>query len=235
MESVALPITVIIADDHEVTRLGLRSLLQAAADIELVGEAANGDEAQQLISQLKPHVAILDLVMPGASPADIALWAAQNQAETAVLVLTAHDRDYYLSQMLDAGAAGYLDKNERGEALLEAIRRAACGQILFTQEQRRRAQNWRATVQTMWDTLTVRERDVLRLLATGLSNRDIGERLGIAEKTVGKHVSAVLDKLGLNSRTEAALWQRNAGLDGDSTKGGKLPIRKGRNSPYKDG
>jgi len=127
------PITVIIADDHEVTRLGLRTLLQAAPDIELVGEAADGDEAQQLSAQLQPHVAVLDLVMPGVSPADITLWAAQTHPETAVLVLTAHDRDDYLSQMLEVGAVGYLDKNERGEALLDAIRRAACGQILSRQ------------------------------------------------------------------------------------------------------
>ncbi len=235
MESVALPITVVIADDHEVMRMGLRTLLQAAPDIELVGEAADGDAAQRLIAQLRPRVAVLDLVMPGASPADITLWAAQSHPETAVLVLTAHDRDYYLSQMLDAGAAGYLDKNERGEALLDAIRRAACGQVLYTPEQRQRARDWRENVQTVWESLTMREREVLRLMGEGLSNRDIGERLGIAEKTVGKHVSAVLDKLGLNSRTEAALWQRDAGLDGDNTQGGKLPIRKGGNSPYKDG
>lgn len=213
MESVILPITVIIADDHEVTRMGLRRLLQAAPDLELMGEAADGDAAQRLIAQLKPRVAVLDLVMPGTSPADIALWAAQYHAKTAVLVLTAHDRDYYLSQMLDAGAVGYLDKNERGEALLAAIRKAACGQILFTQEQRRRAKDWRENVQVVWETLTLREQDVLRLLGEGLNNRDIGKRLCIAEKTVGKHVSAVLDKLGLNSRTEAALWQRDAGLD----------------------
>jgi len=235
MESIAAPITVVVADDHEVTRLGLRSLLQAAPDIELVGVAADGDEAQQLISQLKPHVAVLDLVMPGALPVDITLWAAQNHPETAVLVLTAHDRDYYLSQMLDAGAAGYLDKNTRGEALLDAIRQAAYGQILFTQEQRRRALNWRENVQTVWESLTTREHEVLRLMGEGLSNRDIGERLGIAEKTVGKHVSAVLDKLGLSSRTEAALWWRDAGLGAGQHAGGKLPIRKGRNSPHKDG
>jgi DNA-binding NarL/FixJ family response regulator len=213
MESVAVPITVIIADDHDVTRIGLRTLLQAAPDIELVGEAADGDEAQRLIAQLRPRVAVLDLVMPGASPAAIVLWANQFHPETAVLILTAHDRDYYLAQMLDAGAAGYLDKNTRGEALLDAIRRAACGQTLFTQEQRRRAQVWRESVHILWEAMTLRERDVLRLLAAGLSNREIGKRLCIAEKTVSKHVSAVLDALGVSSRTEAALWWRDSGLD----------------------
>ncbi len=226
MESATLPITVIIADDHEVTRLGLRGLLQAAPDIELVGEAADGDEAQQLIFQLKPRVAVLDLVMPGTSPVDIALWAAQYHSETAVLVLTAHDRDYYLSQMLDAGAAGYLDKNERGEALLEAIRRAACGQILFTQEQRRRAKDWCENVRVVWETLTPREREVLRLLKEGLSNREIAEHLHIVEKTVEKHVGEILDKLGVASRTEAVLWVLNAGLDKACDMVGKTPDKE---------
>jgi len=226
MESVASPITVVIADDHEVTRLGLRGLLQAAPGLELVGEAADGDAAQQLIAQLQPRVAVLDLVMPGASPAAIALWAARYHSETAVLVLTAHDRDYYLSRMLDAGAVGYLDKNARGEALLDAIRRAACGQILFTQEQRRRAKDWRENVQAVWEGLTPRKREVLRLLTEGLSNREIAEHLHIVEKTVEKHIDEILHKLGVVSRTEAVLWALNAGLDKACGMVGKPPDKE---------
>ncbi|HQH39082.1 MAG TPA: response regulator transcription factor [Anaerolineae bacterium] len=213
MGSTVAPITVIIADDHEVTRLGLRTLLQAAPDIELVGEATDGNEAQQLISQLQPHVAVLDLVMPGTSPAEIVLWAYDHYPETAVLILTAHDRDYCLAQMLEVGAVGYLDKNERGEALLDAIRRAACGQVLFTQEQCRRARDWRENVQAVWEALTAREREVLELLCRGHSNQEIAEHLHIVEKTVEKHVGAILDQLGVASRTEAILWVLNAGLD----------------------
>jgi len=213
IESVTAPITVIIADDHEVTRMGLRDLFRAAPDIELVGEATDGDAARQMIAQVQPHVAVLDLVMPGASPVDITLWAAQYHPETAVLVLTAHDRDYYLVQMLDAGAVGYLDKNARGAALLDAIRRAASGEILFTQEQRRRAQDWREGVQAVWESMTPREREVLMLLRRGLNNRKIAEQLQIVEKAVEKHVSEILDKLGIASRTEAVLWMLNSGLD----------------------
>jgi len=213
MGSTVAPITVIIADDHEVTRLGLRTLLQAAPDIELVGEATDGNEAQQLISQLQPHVAVLDLVMPGTSPAEIVLWAYDHYPETAVLILTAHDRDYCLAQMLEVGAVGYLDKNERGEALLDAIRRAACGQVLFTQEQCRRARDWRENVQAVWEALTAREREVLMRLCQGESNWEIAEHLHIVEKTVEKHVGAILDQLGVASRTEAILWVLNAGLD----------------------
>ena len=171
IESVTTPIAVVIADDHEVMRMGLRNLLQAAPDIEVVGEATDGDAARQLIAQLRPHVAVLDLVMPGVAPAEITLWAAQSHPKTAVLALTAHDHDYNLSQMLDAGAVGYLDKNTRGAALLDAIRRAASGESLFTQAQRRRAQHWRENVQTVWETLTPREREVLCLLAEGTAIR----------------------------------------------------------------
>lgn len=213
MESVTSPITVIIADDHDVTRVGLRTLLQAAPDIDLVGEATDGCEARRLIAQLQPHVAVLDLIMPGVLPADITLWAYRHHPETAVLILTAHDRDYYLARLLDAGAAGYIDKNERSQALVTAIRRAARGETLFTQTQYRRARNWRENVQTVWETLTPREQEVLRLLPLGLSNREIGERLDIAEKTVSKYVSGILTTLGATSRTEAALWWRNSGLD----------------------
>jgi two-component system, NarL family, response regulator LiaR len=208
-----LPITVILADDHEVTRMGLRDLLQAAPDIELVGEAADGDAARQLIAQVQPHVALLDLVMPGAAPADITLWAAQTHPETAVLALTGHDRDYYLVHMLDAGAVGYLDKNVRGAALLDAIRQAAEGQRLYTSEQRRRVQDWRENVQTVWETLTPREREVLTLLCRGFNNQKIAAHLQVVDKTVEKHVGAILDKLGVASRTEAVLWLLNAGLD----------------------
>jgi two-component system, NarL family, response regulator LiaR len=208
-----LPITVILADDHEVTRMGLRDLLQATPDIELVGEAADGDAARQLIAELQPHVALLDLVMPGAAPADITLWAAQTHPQTAVLALTGHDRDYVLVHMLDAGAVGYLDKNVRGEALLDAIRRAASGEILFTQEQHRRKQDWCENVQVVWEKLTPRERAVLELLPQGWSNRQMAAHLQVVEKTVEKHVGAILDKLGVASRTEAVLWLLRSGLD----------------------
>ena len=228
MESVASPITVVIADDHEVTRLGLRGLLQAAPGLELVGEAADGDAAQQLIAQLQPRVAVLDLVMPGASPAAIALWAARYHSETAVLVLTAHDRDYYLSQMLEAGVAGYLDKNARGEALLDAIRRAACGQILFTQEQRRRAKDWRKNVQAVWEGLTEREREVLRLICQGESNQQIAQTLSISTHTVETHVGNLLRKLAVASRVEVVVWATQGGiLEACGDSGGNLPDKNG--------
>lgn len=213
MEKCILPITVVIADDHEVTRAGIRAMLQTAPDIVLVGEVDNGAEAQVLVARLQPHVLVLDLIMPGPSPAETVLWAARHHPETAVLILTAHEREHYLAQMWQAGAVGFLDKNERAAALITAIRNAAQGQMVYTQEQQRRAQQWRAEVQTLWDNLTAREQEVLRFFGQGLSNREIGARLGIAEKTVSKHVSGILNALGVTSRTEAALWWRDSGLE----------------------
>jgi len=231
IESATTPITVVIADDHEVTRMGLRDLLRAAPDLELVGEAADGDAAQRLIAQLQPRVAVLDLVMPGASPAAIMLWAAQYHPETAVLVLTAHDRDYYLSRMLNAGAVGYLDKNARGEALLDAIRRAAGGQILFTQEQRRRVQDWRENVQAVWEGLTPREREVLTWLCRGQSNAQIALTLNISAHTVETHMGNLLRKLGVESRSAAILWVMQNGTMEDSSISGGNPPEKNSGFP----
>lgn len=213
MDSEATCITVVIADDHEVAREGVRKMLVTAPDIEIIGVAEDGVAAQQLVAQLHPRVLILDLVMPGPSPAETALWVQTHHPETAVLVLTAHDRDYYLAQMLDAGAVGFLDKGARAQQLIDAIRAAAAGQKLFTQEQQRRARAWRTEVQALWESLTPREREVLGLICQGQSNRKIAAQLQIVEKTVEKHVSEVLGKLGAASRAEAALWMVNSGLE----------------------
>lgn len=213
MERNARLITVIVADDHEVVREGVQQMLASAHDIMVVGVAEDGVIAQKMVSALHPHVLILDLVMPGPSAAEIALWVQRYHPETAVLVLTAHDRDYYLAQMLDAGAAGYLDKGARAQQLIRAIRAAAAGQMLFTLDQQRRARAWQVDVQALWVSLTPREQEVLRLLAKGLGNRDIAMQLKIAEKTVEKHTSEVLGKLRVASRTEAALWMANSGLE----------------------
>lgn len=185
--------------------------MQTAPDIALVGEAADGFEAKRLIERLKPNVAVLDLIMPDTSPSDITMWAYKHHPETAVLILTGHSRDYYLAQILQAGAAGYLSKNEQG--LIHAIRRAAEGQTVFTQEQRRRAQEWQANVQTPWERLTPRKQDVLSLIANGMNNREIAERLQISRKTVEKHICRVFATIGVKSRTEATLWLRESGLE----------------------
>ena len=221
-------ITIVIADDHELAREGVRKLLATAPDIQIVGMAADGTTAQQLVQQLRPQVLLLDLVMPGPSPAEIALWANTHYPETAVLVLTAHDRDYYLAQMLEAGVAGYLDKEVRGQQLIAAIRAAAEGQRVFTREQRQRAQTWRESVQARWASLTEREREVLRLICQGQSNQQMAQTLSISAHTVETHVGNLLSKLKVASRVEAVVWAVQSGIletCGDS--GGNPPDKNG--------
>src|SRR5215211_5398811 len=121
MESEPATITVLLADDHPVAREGVRRILANAADISIVGEAQNGKEVKELVAKLHPTILLLDLIMPETSPFEIEKWVRENYPETGTLVLTAHDRDYYLAGMINAGVAGYLDKSERAENLIAAI------------------------------------------------------------------------------------------------------------------
>src|SRR5512147_817931 len=126
------PITILIADDHPIARTGIRTILEKTRDLRVIGEAEDGDTAQKLVAELQPRVLILDLKMPGLSSATLEKWVRSNFPNTITLVLTAHDRDVYLSQMLDAGVSGYMDKQTRGEQLIAAVRRAVNGEILFS-------------------------------------------------------------------------------------------------------
>jgi DNA-binding NarL/FixJ family response regulator len=165
---------------------------------------------------------MLNLVMPGPKPVDIERWVPHNCPETTTLILTAHDRDAFLAEMEEAGAAGFLTKDEDAPALVEALRRAAQGEALYTEEQLERARRRREDVGRRWDSLTERERGVLRLLTEGLSNAAIAEALCIAEKTVEYHVTNILGKLGVASRLEAAAWvhdQIPGDLWGDHSEG----------------
>ncbi|HET92140.1 MAG TPA: response regulator transcription factor [Chloroflexi bacterium] len=207
-----MTIRVVLADDHPVTRAGIRAILEKASDIQVVGEAKDGVGAQQLAAELRPDVLLLDLVMPGPRPAEIARWVRAHCPETETLILTAHDRDVYLADVVEAGTAGFLTKEEAGEALVEAIRRAARGEVLFTREQLARARQWREEVGQRWGSLTAREREVLALVTDGKSNREIAETLVIGEHTVETHVGNLLGKLGVASRAEAVAWVWRHGL-----------------------
>ncbi len=199
-------VRVLIADDHPAMREGLCALLEGAPDIEIVGEARDGVETQRMVAALRPDVLLLDLVMPGLRPCQVEKWVRVNCPDTVTLVLTAHDRDLYLADMVEAGAAGFMSKNQSPERLLQAIRRVGQGEILFSQEQLARAQRWRETVGRRWESLTERERQVLHELADGLDNAAIAEALGVTPKTVAYHVTNLLRKLEVASRLEAAVW-----------------------------
>ena len=199
-------VTVLLVDDHPVTREGLRRILEQAPDIEIIGEAENGDEAMQLIATLQPQVLLLDLMMPGTPAREVEKWVRENHPTVVTLVLTAHDRDHYLAAMVEAGVAGYLSKTERAENLVAAIRRSANGEYLITNEQMIRARQWQQEAGEKWAALTEREREVLLLMEQGLSNKAIAKQLNVTPKTVAYHVSAIFDRLDVESRYEAVAW-----------------------------
>ena len=199
-------ITVIIAEDHEMTRKGIHAFLDQAPDIHVIGEAEDGDQVKELVASLRPRILLLDLIMPKLSPAELEKWVRTNYPETVTLVLTAHDRDAYLSNMLEAGVSGYLDKKLRAGQLISAIRRAACGEFIFDKEQLTRARRWREDISRKWESLTERERRVLQMLTEGAKNKAISEVLGITVNTVEKHLENIYRKLGVKSRSEAIHW-----------------------------
>jgi NarL family two-component system response regulator LiaR len=199
-------ITILIADDHPLTRTGIRAILEATADLCVVGEAEDGDTAQRLVSELHPQVLLLDLKMPGLSSAELEKWVRIHYPEIVTIVLTAHDRDAYLSEMIEAGVAGYLDKNARGEQLIAAIRQAVGGEVLFSSEQIQRARLWRQQIGAQWQSLTQREREVLQCLANGFDNARIASSLSISQKTVAFHITNLLGKIHVASRQEASAW-----------------------------
>ena len=199
-------IRVLIADDHPVMREGLRAILEGAPDIEVVGEAKDGVETQQMMAELRPDILLLDLVMPGLRPFEVEKWVRANYPETVTLILTAHDRDCYLAKAVEAGAVGFLTKDEPPQRLVEAIRRAACGEVLITGGQLARTHSWQKEVGERWESLTEREREVLALIVRGQSSQQVAEILGISECTVRTHVGSILGKLGVASRAEAIAW-----------------------------
>jgi len=199
-------ITILIADDHPGWIKGVRSIIQKASDMQVIGEAQDGNQIKQKVAKLQPNVLLLDLVMPHHKPAELEKWVRENFPETVTLVLTAHDRDAYLAGMMEAGAVGYLDKKMRANDLLSAIRRAARGEFIYDKEQMERAQHWREDVIAKWEDLSKREREVLQLLTEGQDNNSISVSLGISINTVEKHLKNIYEKLDVTSRSEAIHW-----------------------------
>ncbi|OIN88311.1 MAG: hypothetical protein AUJ21_11145 [Anaerolineae bacterium CG1_02_58_13] len=206
MATTPTKITLLLADDEPVARAGIRSILLQAGDIEIIGEAQDGFEVQRMVAELRPRILLLDLRMPGPRPHELEKWMRENYPETVTLVLTAHDRDTHLARMMEAGVAGYLTKDVTEDTLIDRIRSTAQGTIHFDEEQTARAARWNEEVGKKWESLSEREREVLKLLALGAQNRFIASELSITAKTVESHVTSILKKLELKSRQKAAAW-----------------------------
>jgi NarL family two-component system response regulator LiaR len=204
---------ILIADDHAIVREGLEAILSAQPDFALVGVATNGLEAVALAAQLNPDVILIDLVMPKMDglAAIQAIRAANPQA--CILVLTSFADDERVFPAIKAGALGYLLKDTLPQDLLQALREVAQGQVsLHPEIARRMLREINQPAERPLTGLTEREQETLRLLAEGLSNQAIAAQMGIHETTVAKYVSALLGKLGLTSRTQAALYAVRSGL-----------------------
>ncbi len=201
-----MTVRVLLADDHPVVRAGIRAMLEKAPDIQVVGEATEGAEVQRLTAELYPQVLLLDLRMPGPPAEETVAWVRAHHPETAVLVLTAYDVNHYLARMVAAGAAGFVAKEEVPERIVEAVRRVAQGEVLFSGEQLARARDWREEVGKRWESLTKREREVLTLMVRGQSTQQIAEALRVKASTIETHIGNILAKLNVASRAEAVAW-----------------------------
>ena len=208
-----MAVRVLIADDHEVVRHGLRNFLSVDPDLEIVGEAADGAEAVRLARELRPDVVLMDLVMPVMDGLAATRIIRAELPETEVIALTSVVEDASVIEAVRSGAIGYLLKDTRLQDLRRAIRAAAAGQVqLSPQAAARLVREVRAPESEPAEGLSRRETEVLRLLARGRANKEIARDLSIAEKTVKAHVSNILGKLGLQSRTQAALYAGRIGL-----------------------
>ncbi|SDQ08077.1 response regulator transcription factor [Quadrisphaera sp. DSM 44207] len=201
-------VRVFLLDDHEVVRRGLRELLEAEPDLEVVGEAGTAADAVHRIPAMRPDVAILDARLPDGSGIDVCRQVLSAGSGTAALVLTSYDDDEALFAAILAGASGYVLKQVRGTDLVDAVRRVAQGQSLLdptvTERVLERLREGSSEPEELRE-LTEQERRILACIAEGMTNRQIGERLFLAEKTVKNYVSSVLAKLGVERRTQAAV------------------------------
>ncbi|HEY8339097.1 MAG TPA: response regulator transcription factor [Egibacteraceae bacterium] len=212
----ASTIRILVVDDHPVVRQGLRGFLGSRPGLEVIGEAADGDEAVRKARHLHPDVVLMDLVMPGTDGVEATKQIVAQDEDVRVVVLTSFTDDERVVPAVRAGAAGYLHKDATPAELERAVRAAARGEAPLSPRAAARVLQ-SMTAEPAGPDLTPREREVLALLGEGLTNRLIARRLGVSEKTVKTHVGNVLAKLGVSDRTQAALWAVRHGLVGDDS------------------
>src|SRR5215510_6147884 len=212
-------IRILLADDHNIVRAGVRQLLESAKDLQVVAEAGDGEEAQALLQQHEPDVAVLDIQMPKASGIEVTRWVRAHMPDVGVLILTAYDDDPYVMAVLQAGANGYVLKTGQADELIQAVRDVYEGKSALASSITRKlmANIFKRPEKKVVEPLTDRELDVLRLAAKGFTNKAIGVQLNISDRTVQEHLAHVFAKLQANSRTEAVMRAVSLGLISQSS------------------
>ena len=213
-----MTIRLMLVDDHEVVRSGLRMLLEGESDVEIVGEFGLAQDALDSLEQLKPDVILMDIGLPDLSGIDAASEVKRLREETAIVALTIHEDEEYFFKMLNAGASGYVPKRAAPDELLTAIRTTAKGEVYLYPSMAKLlvkdylTQDSHSEMREEMDGLTDREQEVLAHLADGATNLEIGETLGISPKTVARHRENIMRKLGMHSRTELVKYAIRKGI-----------------------
>ncbi len=220
------PIRVLLVDDEEIIRYGLKAILQMENGVEVVGEACDGQAAIALAQTLKPDVILMDISMPVLDGVAATETIVQMLPQSKVLILTTHDEEQYLAEALQRGAAGYLLKNTPPQDFVHLIQTThrgylqlspSLGQTLLTQLQSATPQPAACETACDWQGATPREQEVIKLIAGGANNREIAQMLYITEKTVKNHVSNILNRMGLRNRTQLAIWANRAVMNTANT------------------
>ena len=206
-----------LADDHPVVRQGLRALLEAEQDFTIVGEAADGLEVAGLVERLRPNVLVLDLMLPGLGGIEVTRQICHRFPQTRVVILSMYANEAYVLEALRNGAAGYVIKEASAAQLVQAVREVSAGRRYLSPPLSENAieayiQKAQATPLDLYETLTTREREVLHLAATGNSNIEIADRLGISSRTAETHRANLMRKLGLHSQTELIRYAMRRGI-----------------------
>ena len=205
-------IRAIIADDHVIFREGTKKLIEQDEDIEVIGEASDGEEAVELVTRLHPQIALIDIAMPKVNGIEATRIIKAHHPETAVLILSTYDNDQYIFALLEAGAAGYLLKNVSGSDLVSAVHAVCAGEAVLHPIIARKVFNRFVTTEqepnktaTLPQNLSEREMEILRLAAKGMSNQNIANELFLSRRTVQAHLASIFRKMDVGSRTEAIL------------------------------
>ena len=208
---------VVLADDHALVRAGFRSLLEALAGVQVVGEAADGREALRLIGELRPDLALIDIAMPGLNGLEVVGRVAKEQPRTRVIVVSMHAQDEYVRRALVAGAAGYMLKHADGKELEMAIRAVAAGETWLSPSVSKKvvaaySESARGGAKDPLELLTGRQREILQLIAEGHSRKEIAQRLQLSVKTVESHRAQLSERLGTRSTAELVRWAVRHGI-----------------------